>query len=77
MTFVFRILALVPGALRVGVAGGAAYGTTKLGVWSDSSESIEKFDRLRTSRREILYPSGGVYPFLKKQENTSDENEVR
>ena len=72
MSFVFRIVAMVPAALRAGTAGGAVYGTAKLGVWSDSSESKEKLDRLRTwTDREIQYPKGGVYPFLKKPENTS------
>lgn len=71
MAFIFRTLTLVPTALRVGLAGGAAYGTTKMGVWSDSSDSQETLDKLKAVKREIQYPSSNVYPFLKKSENAS------
>lgn len=43
-------------AIRVSLAGGAAYGSVKVGVWSqDTQDSREKLDMLQ---REIEYPQG-------------------
>lgn len=72
MAFVFRTLALIPTALRIGVAGGAAYGTAKVGVWSDSTESREKLEQINQAvQKEIHYPRGGAYPFSSESEKTS------
>ena len=49
---------LIPLAIRVGVAGGVGYGTVQSGIWSDSSKSREKLDRLKESmQKEIQYPA--------------------
>ena len=59
MAFVFRYARLIPLAVRISLAGGTVYGTAKVGVWSDSSESQEKIEKIRESWqnvREIEYP---------------------
>ena len=59
MASLFRYIRLVPAAVRLTLAGGAAYGTVKVGAWSDSSESREKLDKVQESLhniREIEYP---------------------
>ena len=56
-----RMLRLVPAAVRVSVAGGAAYGSVQAGMWSPrTKDSREKLDQLQ---REIHYPtaSGKVH----------------
>ena len=48
---------LIPTALRVSAAGGAAYGSVKVGMWSPKTrDSKEKLDQLQ---REIQYPASG------------------
>ena len=68
MAFIFRMVGLIPTAVRVGVSGGAAYGSAKMGVWSDSTETKEKLDIVQ---REIHYPSSGIYPFSKKSDGSA------
>ena len=56
-SYALRVLKLVPGAVRVSVAGGAAYGSVKVGMWSTRTrDSREKLDQLQ---REIHYPASG------------------
>lgn len=55
MAVVFQYARLIPLALRVSLAGGAAYGTVKVGAWSDGKESRERLEQLQ-NRREIEYP---------------------
>ena len=53
--YALRVLKLVPVAVRVGVAGGAAYGSVKVGMWSPrTQDSRETLDQLQ---REIHYPT--------------------
>lgn len=47
----------IPSAIRLSLAGGTAYGTTKIGVWSDSSKSRDKLREMRKSLYEIEYPA--------------------
>lgn len=60
MAFVLRYARIVPLTIRISLAGGAAYGTVKVGAWSESTEqSREKLHHLRESwqnAREIEYP---------------------
>ena len=57
MAYALKYIRLIPMAIRVSLAGGAAYGTVKVGVWSqDTQASREKLDLLQ---REIEYPQGG------------------
>ena len=57
MAVLLKMGSLVPTAVRVALSGGAAYGTVKYGVWTDSSQSREKLERLKNSvEREIQYP---------------------
>ena len=58
MAFLVHIVRMVPAALRVTLAGGAAYGSLRAGVWKDSSESREQLDSVQDSLhrlREIEY----------------------
>ena len=60
MAFLIKFARLVPLAVRLSLAGGAAYGTAKVGVWSDSSGSPDKLRKVRESwliEREIEYPT--------------------
>ena len=60
MAFIIRIVRLIPLAVRLSLAGGAAYSTAKLDVWSDSSDSQDKLRNVRESwlfRSEIDYPT--------------------
>ena len=51
-----RYVRLLPLALRVTLAGGATYGTVKLGTWSDSTtEGRETLQRIKQNVREIEY----------------------
>lgn len=55
LSYALRVIKLVPAAVRVSVAGGAAYGSIKVGMWSPRTEdSREKLDQLQ---REIHYPT--------------------
>ena len=59
MASLFGYIRLIPTAVRLTLAGGAAYGTVKVGAWSDSSESREKLDKVQESLhniRELEYP---------------------
>lgn len=47
--------------MRLSLAGGTAYGTTKIGVWSDSSNSQDKLREMRKSLYEIEYPAVSKY----------------
>lgn len=50
-------VAAIPAAVRVAISGGAIYGSAKYGVWTDSSESRERLDRLiQSTQRELEYP---------------------
>lgn len=54
-SYALRMLRLVPMAVRVSAAGGAAYGSVKVGMWSPrTQDSREKLDQLQ---REIHYPT--------------------
>ena len=55
MAVVFQFARLIPLALRVSLAGAAAYGTVKVGAWSDGKESRERLEQLQNIR-EIEYP---------------------
>lgn len=55
MAVVFQYARLIPLALRVSLAGSAAYGTVKIGAWSDGKESRERLEQLQNIR-EIEYP---------------------
>ena len=60
MAFILKLGRLIPIAVRISLAGGAAYTTTTYGVWSDSSESKDKLQNVRESwlnLYEIEYPS--------------------
>ncbi len=58
MAFVLQLARLVPIAVRLAVAGGAAYGTVRAGAWEDSSGSRDSVEQWRHSFniREIEYP---------------------
>ena len=43
--------------VRLSLAGGTAYGTAKVGVWSDSTDSQDKLKEARKSLYEIEYPA--------------------
>ena len=65
MAFIIRLARLVPLAVRLSLAGGAAYGSAKVGVWSDSSGSQDKLRKVRESwpiEREIEYPTVSPQP---------------
>ena len=51
------LLRSIPSAIRLSLAGGTAYGTTQIGVWSDSSKSQDKLKEMRKSLYEIEYPA--------------------
>ena len=51
----------IPSAIRLSLAGGTAYGTTKIGVWSDSSKSRDRLREMRKSLYEIEYPAVSKY----------------
>ena len=59
MAALFRYGRLVPAAVRIILAGGVSYGTVKAGVWSDSTQSREKLDKL-SNVYEIEYPKSWV-----------------
>lgn len=63
-SYAVKVMKLIPTVLRVSAAGGAAYGSVKVGMWSArTQDSREKLDQLQ---REIHYPaSGKVYSRLK------------
>ncbi len=57
MAVLLKYGSLVPLAVRLGLATGTAYGTVKYNVWTDSSQSKEKLEKLKNSvKREIEYP---------------------
>ena len=57
MAVLLKYGTLIPLTVRLAVAGGAAYGTVKYNVWSDSSQSKEKLEKLKASAQaEIQYP---------------------
>ena len=59
MAFILKLARLIPAAVRISLAGGAAYGTATFGVWSDSSESKDKLKQVRESWSnlyELEYP---------------------
>ena len=55
------LLRSIPSAVRLSRAGGTAYGTAKIGVWSDSSKSRDKLREMRKSLYEIEYPAVSKY----------------
>ena len=56
MAVLIKYFSIIPAALRIGLAGGAAYGTVKADVWSDSSKTIEKLEHMkRAVQKEIRY----------------------
>ena len=56
MAVLFKYLSFIPTALRLGLAGGATYGTVKADVWSDSSKSREKLEHMKQAlQSEIQY----------------------
>ena len=56
MAYAVKYLKLVPLAIRVSLAGGAAYGSVKVGAWSVSTQTSK--DKLDQLQREIEYPKG-------------------
>ena len=58
MAFFFKS---IPSAVRLSLAGGTAYGSEKIGVWSDSSKSRDKLREMRKSLYEIEYPAVSKY----------------
>ena len=57
MATLLKYGSLIPVAIRVALSGGAVYGSVKSGIWSDSSQSPEKLERLKQSvQKEIEYP---------------------
>lgn len=48
---------MIPLAVRLSLTGGAAYGTAKVGLWSDSAQSQDALRKLKGSWREIEYPA--------------------
>lgn len=64
----FKYLSIFPAALRIGLAGGAAYGTVRAGVWSDSSKSGEKLERIEQATRKVL-----LYPIFRSDERRVSE----
>ena len=57
MAALLKYGSIIPLAIRVGLSGGAVYGTVKSGVWSDNSQSQERLERLKQSmHRELEYP---------------------
>ncbi len=62
MAFLLQLVRLLPSAARVVVAGGAAYGSVRVGAWEDTSGSKERLENWRHSLRdirEIEYPPAG------------------
>ncbi|CAI8050744.1 hypothetical protein GBAR_LOCUS27829 [Geodia barretti] len=63
-----RMLRLVPAAVRVSVAGVAAYGSVQAGMWSPrTKDSREKLDQLQ---REIHYPTASGKTLLSSEGQT-------
>ena len=59
MSFAYavKVIKLIPMAVRLSAAGGATYGSVKVGAWSSrTQDSKEKLDQLQ---REIQYPVAG------------------
>ncbi len=55
------LLKSIPSAVRLSLVGGTAYGSAKIGVWSDSSKSRDKLREMRKSLYEIEYPAVSKY----------------
>ena len=57
IAYALKFVKLIPMAVRVSAAGGAAYGSVKVGAWSPSTQNSK--DRLDQLQREIEYPAAG------------------
>ncbi len=66
MAVLLKYGTLIPLAVRLALATGTAYGTVKYNVWSDSSQSREKLEKLKASvQTEIEYPRTFINKYSK------------
>ena len=64
LSYAVKVIRLIPTAVRVSAAGGAAYGSVKVGMWSPrTQDSKEKLVQLQ---REIHYPTSAkvLYTYI-------------
>lgn len=72
MAVLLKYGSLIPIAIRVTLSGGAVYGSVKSGIWTDSSQSREKLDRLKQSmHKELEYPKT-IFRYTKNKVFYSD-----
>lgn len=54
-SYALKVVRLIPLAIRVSAAGGVAYGSVKVGLWSPKTQDSK--EKLTQLQREIHYPT--------------------